>query len=109
MCVSQRDTGATAHPGGPAPNHYEDYIHRIGRTGRAGKKGTAYTFMPTGGPIPWDSGDGGSGVVRLIFCATPYLKRPKAISGNPRWATSRDSPLLLGVALVTLSTSCGCL
>jgi len=27
------------------PNHLEDYIHRIGRTGRAGKKGTAYTFI----------------------------------------------------------------
>ena len=27
------------------PNHMEDYIHRIGRTGRAGKKGIAYTFI----------------------------------------------------------------
>ena len=27
------------------PNHIEDYIHRIGRTGRAGRKGTAYTFI----------------------------------------------------------------
>ena len=27
------------------PNHMEDYIHRIGRTGRAGNKGTAYTFI----------------------------------------------------------------
>ena len=27
------------------PNHMEDYIHRIGRTGRAGKPGTAYTFI----------------------------------------------------------------
>lgn len=31
-----------------APNHMEDYVHRVGRTGRAGKKGVAYTFvMPT--------------------------------------------------------------
>jgi len=28
-----------------APTHYEDYVHRIGRTGRAGKKGTAITFL----------------------------------------------------------------
>ncbi|KAL5261797.1 hypothetical protein ACHWQZ_G007485 [Mnemiopsis leidyi] len=28
-----------------APNHYEDYVHRVGRTGRAGMKGTAYTFL----------------------------------------------------------------
>eukprot|EP01041_Mallomonas_annulata_P000242 gene242-447_t len=27
------------------PNHIEDYVHRIGRTGRAGRKGTAYTFI----------------------------------------------------------------
>ncbi len=27
------------------PNHYEDYVHRCGRTGRAGSKGNAYTFI----------------------------------------------------------------
>ncbi|XP_054707350.1 probable ATP-dependent RNA helicase DDX46 isoform X1 [Uloborus diversus] len=27
------------------PNHYEDYVHRCGRTGRAGNKGSAYTFL----------------------------------------------------------------
>ena len=27
------------------PNHLEDYIHRVGRTGRAGNKGTAITFI----------------------------------------------------------------
>ncbi|XP_031570919.1 probable ATP-dependent RNA helicase DDX46 [Actinia tenebrosa] len=27
------------------PNHYEDYVHRVGRTGRAGNKGTSYTFI----------------------------------------------------------------
>jgi len=28
-----------------APNHLEDYVHRVGRTGRAGNKGTAVTFI----------------------------------------------------------------
>jgi ATP-dependent RNA helicase RhlE len=28
------------------PNTYEDYVHRIGRTGRAGKTGQALTFVP---------------------------------------------------------------
>jgi len=28
-----------------APHHYEDYVHRVGRTGRAGNKGLAYTFV----------------------------------------------------------------
>jgi len=27
------------------PTHAEDYVHRIGRTGRAGRKGHAFTFM----------------------------------------------------------------
>lgn len=27
------------------PNHHEDYVHRVGRTGRAGAKGTAITFI----------------------------------------------------------------
>jgi ATP-dependent RNA helicase DDX46/PRP5 len=27
------------------PNHMEDYVHRVGRTGRAGAKGTAITFI----------------------------------------------------------------
>jgi len=27
------------------PNHHEDYVHRVGRTGRAGAKGTAITFL----------------------------------------------------------------
>lgn len=27
------------------PNNVEDYVHRIGRTGRAGAKGTAVTFF----------------------------------------------------------------
>lgn len=27
------------------PNHYEDYVHRCGRTGRAGNTGMAWTFL----------------------------------------------------------------
>ncbi|KAI3654993.1 hypothetical protein MP228_000373 [Amoeboaphelidium protococcarum] len=27
------------------PNHGEDYVHRVGRTGRANRKGTAYTLI----------------------------------------------------------------
>ena len=27
------------------PNQIEDYVHRIGRTGRAGKKGTSFSFF----------------------------------------------------------------
>merc|ERR1719316_257303 len=31
------------------PGNIEDYIHRIGRTGRAGAKGIAHTFIDMGG------------------------------------------------------------
>lgn len=34
------------------PNNSEDYIHRIGRTGRAGQKGTAITFFTTDSEFP---------------------------------------------------------
>lgn len=33
------------------PNHYEDYVHRVGRTGRAGNKGYSYTFILPEGKI----------------------------------------------------------
>lgn len=35
------------------PNNSEDYIHRIGRTGRAGAKGTAITFFTTDSEFPY--------------------------------------------------------
>lgn len=34
------------------PNHYEDYVHRCGRTGRAGNHGYAYTFVTEDRPKP---------------------------------------------------------
>jgi len=37
------------------PNHYEDYVHRVGRTGRAGNKGFAWTFITA--EQDWYSGD----------------------------------------------------
>jgi superfamily II DNA/RNA helicase len=53
-----------------APHHAEDYVHRIGRTGRAGRRGVAYTIVCRsdekslsaiekliGKAIAWKSGD----------------------------------------------------
>jgi len=37
------------------PNDPEDYIHRIGRTGRAGKDGSALTFLTPGDQSMWNS------------------------------------------------------
>ncbi|ESO85806.1 hypothetical protein LOTGIDRAFT_130484 [Lottia gigantea] len=66
------------------PNHYEDYVHRCGRTGRAGNKGQAYTFITpeqeryagdiikslelSGATVPAD--------VQLLW--TSYIERAKA-------------------------------
>ena len=37
------------------PNHYEDYVHRVGRTGRAGNKGVAFTLItPDEGKLAQD-------------------------------------------------------
>lgn len=35
------------------PNHMEDYVHRVGRTGRAGAQGTAITFIEKGADDRW--------------------------------------------------------
>lgn len=36
------------------PNHLEDYVHRVGRTGRAGNTGTPISLITTSS-IPWHS------------------------------------------------------
>jgi len=44
-----KDVGMVVNYDMPAgTNGVEDYVHRIGRTGRAGAKGTAYTFFTQG-------------------------------------------------------------
>jgi ATP-dependent RNA helicase DDX46/PRP5 len=35
------------------PNHVEDYVHRVGRTGRANMNGLAYTFVRKPSILPW--------------------------------------------------------
>jgi superfamily II DNA/RNA helicase len=37
------------------PQVPEDYIHRIGRTGRAGKEGSALTFLTPSDRSMWNS------------------------------------------------------
>jgi ATP-dependent RNA helicase DDX46/PRP5 len=36
-----------------APNHLEAYVHQVGRTGRANKKGVAYTFVNSTDEAPY--------------------------------------------------------
>lgn len=43
----------------------EDYVHRIGRTGRAGKKGVAHTFFTQQNKVQFF----------LVYVSEQYLKR----------------------------------
>lgn len=49
------------------PNNSEDYIHRIGRTGRAGAKGTAITFFTTDSKFVLDPYDREHAVLNQPF------------------------------------------
>ena len=50
-----------------APWHPDDYVHRIGRTGRAGAKGTAYTFVTK------DDAEAIDNIQKLIGTAINYF------------------------------------
>ncbi|PIZ72958.1 hypothetical protein COY07_02585 [Candidatus Peregrinibacteria bacterium CG_4_10_14_0_2_um_filter_43_11] len=55
------------------PEYAEDYVHRIGRTGRAGKKGRAITFI-----MPSQS-DKLRKIERLIEAKIPIINLPKGL------------------------------
>ena len=52
------------------PSHAEDYVHRIGRTGRAGRKGTAIMICATRDEKNFDD------VERLVQSQIPRLENP---------------------------------
>lgn len=53
-----------------APWHPDDYVHRIGRTGRAGAKGIAYTFVSEADAEAIDN------IQKLIGTKIPYAALP---------------------------------
>ena len=63
------------------PQVPEDYIHRIGRTGRAGKEGSALTFLTTNDRSMWNS------ISKLI---DPNFKPPQ--SGQKRSFKGKKRP-----------------
>ncbi len=68
------------------PSHAEDYVHRIGRTGRAGRQGTAYSIA-----TPADE-KYLSGIENLVKQSLPRAEAPEgfSLSDNARSAP-RDS------------------
>mmetsp|Transcript_27123 Transcript_27123/g.65826 ORF Transcript_27123/g.65826 Transcript_27123/m.65826 type:complete len:1045 (+) Transcript_27123:460-3594(+) len=77
------------------PNHLEAYVHQVGRTGRAGQKGTAYTLVD-----PTDEAKFAPHIVRALAESgqienlDPALKevcdgfKEKVKKGEARWAGS---------------------
>lgn len=66
------------------PRTYDSYIHRIGRTGRAGKEGHAYTFVTTRGSDGERRGGGGERRSRGGFGGD------RRSGGNDRRSSSED-------------------
>ena len=64
------------------PTHAEDYVHRIGRTGRAGRLGFAFTLMTR------EDGKYLAGIEKLIGNAIPE----RGIKAAPAKAVSEDAP-----------------
>ncbi len=59
------------------PHHAEDYVHRIGRTGRAGRTGIAYTLMTP------DEAENLAEVEKLIRQKIPVFGRDAAVVAAP--------------------------
>jgi len=76
-----------------APNHLEDYVHRVGRTGRAGKEGTAYTFLDAANedsyaPIVAKALRQASRPVPPELDAVAKTFTARAVAGERQWAAS---------------------
>jgi superfamily II DNA/RNA helicase len=61
-----------------APWHPDDYVHRIGRTGRAGAKGVAYTFVAA------EDAEAIDNIQKLIGTKIDYVETPVAAAPAPR-------------------------
>jgi superfamily II DNA/RNA helicase len=63
------------------PHHADDYVHRIGRTGRAGKTGTAYTIVGPG------DGKAVAEIEKLIGQSIAWAEAP---AGSPSHAEAPE-------------------
>lgn len=78
-----------------SPNHLEDYVHRVGRTGRASKKGVSYTFVNSGDEAKFapivvramiEAGQGENISTELKALSDNYKQKVK--KGEAKWAGS---------------------
>jgi len=68
------------------PTHAEDYVHRIGRTGRAGRKGTAFMLVTKSEKKYLD------GIEKLIGNAIPLKGATAPTDGDASTAGSEKTP-----------------
>ena len=68
------------------PSHAEDYVHRIGRTGRAGKKGTAIMIC-----VPRDEKNF-EDIERLVEMEVPRIDVPGGAPAAPEAPKADDAP-----------------
>ncbi len=66
------------------PNDDEDYIHRIGRTARAARKGMAFTFIDKKSQGRFQS------IERLLGSPVPKAKIPEHIGAGPAYEAQPD-------------------
>lgn len=67
------------------PNDDEDYIHRIGRTARAARKGMAFTFIDEKSQGRFQS------IERLLGSPVPKAKLPEHIGSGPSYDQKPDN------------------
>ena len=68
------------------PSHAEDYVHRIGRTGRAGREGKAITICASADEKYLDA------IEKLIAKPIPRADIPESAAPKPKEANSDDKP-----------------
>jgi ATP-dependent RNA helicase DeaD len=74
------------------PQSSDDYVHRVGRTGRMGREGVAYTFVTT---------EEGAELTRIEMLINRLLKRDEIEGFN---AVATVAPPLAGTAATTSAT-----
>ena len=80
------------------PHHADDYVHRIGRTGRAGLTGTAITIV-----APPD-GKSVAAIEKLIGQTIPWMSEAQRAAAAPP-ASSSERPAASNPAASTVATS----
>lgn len=85
------------------PNNAEDYVHRIGRTGRAGARGTAYSFFTAAnGRLARDIIKVMREAGQVVPPALEQLAATSSGSAPSEWSAQRKLPAACGASFCCL-------